>query len=153
MYSRQEASKLRQEFWTRFGHYVAPLPSADGLKINWINYKTGFDDVTFKMDVANNHAFIGIVLSHGDEDIRELYFEQFRQLAHLLHEEVAEQWIWELNARDHDGKMTSRIYMQLDNVTIFRREDWAQLISFFKLRIIALDRFWDTAKYAFESLR
>ncbi|RYZ23162.1 MAG: DUF4268 domain-containing protein, partial [Chitinophagaceae bacterium] len=36
---------------------------------------------------------------------------------------------------------------------IFRREDWPELISFFKPRIVALDAFWSEAKYFFEALR
>ena len=50
MFSRQEASQLRKEFWTAFGTYMKPVPSAEGEKVNWLNYKTGEKDVFFKMD-------------------------------------------------------------------------------------------------------
>jgi hypothetical protein len=30
MYKKGEASQLRQAFWTAFGQYVAPVPSAEG---------------------------------------------------------------------------------------------------------------------------
>ena len=39
MYSRQEASQLRKNFWTSFGQYMRPLPNADGERVNWLNYK------------------------------------------------------------------------------------------------------------------
>ncbi len=50
MFSKQDASKLKKEFWTAFGRYMKPVLSADGEKINWINYKTGEKDIVFKMD-------------------------------------------------------------------------------------------------------
>ena len=34
MYSKQEASFLNQKFWTSLGQYLAPIPSAEGEKIN-----------------------------------------------------------------------------------------------------------------------
>jgi len=40
MFKRQEASRLREEFWTTFGRYMRPVLSTEGIKINWINYKT-----------------------------------------------------------------------------------------------------------------
>jgi hypothetical protein len=153
MYTRQEASQLRQQFWTIFGNYMAPVLSADGLKINWVNYKTGLHHVAFKMDTSHDGAQMGITLSHPDDDIRQLYFEQFVQLKHLLHGALEEEWIWQQDVKDEYGATTSNIYTRLDNVTIFKKEDWPVLISFFKPRITALDSFWDTAKYVFDALR
>lgn len=62
MYTRQEASKLKEEFWTAFGKYMSPIPSAEGLPINWVNYKTGVKDVSFFMEADNKQASIGIQL-------------------------------------------------------------------------------------------
>ena len=35
MYSREEVKKLKEEFWTSFGQFMSPIPSADMEKINW----------------------------------------------------------------------------------------------------------------------
>lgn len=50
MYTREQISQLRQEFWTTFGQYMSPVLSAEGGKINWLNYKTGIKHLHFKMD-------------------------------------------------------------------------------------------------------
>src|SRR5690349_11718814 len=152
MYSKQEASQLRQEFWTAFGQYMSPVLSAEGEKTNWINYKTGEKDIYFRMNADNKKASIGIEITHKDEDIQALYFEQFRQLQKVLHNALREEWTWLLHTRNEHGKVISRIYTEKQNVSIFKKEDWAQLISFFKPRIIALDEFWSAAKYAFEEM-
>lgn len=152
MYTPQESSKLKQSFWTTFGQYMAPLPSAEGLKVNWVNYKTGTSNISFKMDADNNTATISILLSHSDEGIQQLYFEQFLQLKRILDDTLQEEWTWQAPAANEYGKPISRIYKQLTGVNIYKKEDWPALISFFKQRLLLLDEFWSNAKYAFESL-
>ncbi|MDO7845310.1 DUF4268 domain-containing protein [Hymenobacter sp. M29] len=153
MYSKAEATQLRQAFWTAFGQYMAPVPSAEGETTNWINYKTGFKHLYFRMQADNRQAKIAIELNHPDAGIRELFWEQFLELKTLLHETLGEQWIWEPEALDAQGLPLSCIYQELSPVNIFNRDDWPKLISFFKPRIIALDAFWADAQYTFEALK
>ncbi|MBS1504218.1 MAG: DUF4268 domain-containing protein [Bacteroidetes bacterium] len=153
MFSKEEASRIRQEFWTTFGQYISPQSSADGLKVNWINYKTGLKHVYFRMEAANRSATIAIQVAHPDPGIRELFFEQFLELKNILHNTVGEEWEWQPDYQDEDGKRFSRIYKTLDGASIFNKNDWPALISFFKPRIIALDEFWSDAKYAFDALK
>jgi hypothetical protein len=153
MYSKDAASQLRQQFWTTFGQYIAPHPSADGLKINWVNYKTGIKHLYFKMDADKRHATICIEIAHPDKEIQELMMEQFTAYKTMLINTLNEPWDWQLHHLTDDGKTISRIYTQLNNVSIFKQEDWPQLISFFKPRIIALDEFWSTAQYGFDLFR
>ena len=153
MYSKDQASQLRQQFWTTFGQYVSPHPSAEGVKINWVNYKTGIKHLYFKMQAENRSASIAIEITHPDAGIQELFFEQFKELKIILTNALQEDWEWDLHTIDDYGKTISRIYKQLDGASIFNRNDWPALISFFKQRIIALDEFWSDAKYSFDALK
>lgn len=153
MYSKQESRKLKQEFWTTFGQYMSPILSAEGEKINWINYKTGEKNIFFRMNADNENASIGIEITHIDESLQALYFEQFKQLKSLMQNALKEEWFWQLYIKDEDGKTISRIHKSINNVNIFNKNDWSQLISFFKPRIIALDEFWSTSKQIFEAMR
>jgi hypothetical protein len=153
MYSRQEASQLRQEFWTSFGQYMSPVLSAEGEKINWINYKTGEKDIYFKMHADNKKASIGIELTHKEAGIQQLYFEQFQELKNILETAVGEEWNWQLHSINDNGRLVSKVYTDITNVSIFKKEDWPALISFFKPRMIGLDEFWSSVKYGFEALR
>ncbi|WP_205500826.1 DUF4268 domain-containing protein [Rufibacter psychrotolerans] len=153
MYTREQASQLRQAFWTTFGQYIAPHPSAEGTKINWSNYKTGLKHVYFRMRAEKKVASIGIEMTHPDPEIQELFFAQFQELKTYLHETLGEEWEWDLHTTNEYGETISRIYKELSPVNIFNREDWPALISFFKPRIIALDEFWSDAKYSFDALR
>lgn len=153
MFKREEASRIRHEFWTTFGQYMRPIPSAEGMKINWVNYHTGVKDLHFRMDAGSKSASIAISIEHNDPGIRELFFEQFLEFQTLLHATLDEVWEWQLHASTETGLNVSRIFMRLPAVSVFNKDDWPALISFFKPRIIALDAFWSDARYSFEALR
>jgi hypothetical protein len=152
VYSKDEASQLKQKFWTAFGQYISPHPSAEGLKVNWVNYKTGIKHLYFKMEADKHHAIIAIEMTHPDKEIQEYMFDQFKAYKTMLESTLGETWEWVLHI-DDGGKTVSRIYTELPNVSVFKQEDWAQLISFFKPRIIALDEFWSDAQYGFDLFR
>jgi len=152
MYSKEEAAKLRQQFWISFGQYMKPVPSASGVPVNWINYKTGVKNIFFKMDVDNKKAIISIQLSHPDAGIRHLIFNQFEEFKLMLTNTLNEEWDWQQDVTDGYGKTLSQISTSLSGVNIYNQQHWSDLISFFKPRIIALDDFWDNVKPVFENL-
>ena len=153
LYSKDQTSQLKQAFWTSFGQYIAPQLSAEGLKINWINYKTGIKHLFFKMQADGRNAFIAIEIAHPDLDIQELMFEQLKTYKKILENILEEEWLWKLHVSDENGKTVSRVYQKIDGVSVFRKEDWPALISFFKPRMIALDEFWSDAQYSFDLFR
>src|SRR6478609_10245902 len=150
MYSKEQASQLKQAFWTAFGQYMGPVLSTDGLRTNWVNYKTGVKHIYFRMQADNRTASVSIEIAHPDVELQELYFEQFSTYKTLLDSSIEGEWEWHLHTADEYGKTISRIYTELSPVSVYQKEDWPKLISFFKPHIIALDEFWSTAKYAFE---
>ena len=153
MFTREEASRMREEFWTTFGRYMSPILSAEGVKINWVNYHTRLKDVHFRMDAGQKSAAIYISIEHRDPGIQELYFDQFQEFKTLLHAALEETWDWQLHVPAGDGKIISRIYKEHPGISVFNKDHWADLITFFKPRIIALDSFWENAKYSFEALK
>lgn len=150
MYTRQQASQLKQEFWTAFGRYMQPVPNAAGERINWVNYKTGVRQVFFRMDADGKQAVTSIRITHSDETERMLCYERFVSLRKLLQEALKEDWEWEPHTTDAYGKPMVVISKTLSGVNVFMRDSWPQIISFFKPRIIALDEFWLMVKDAFE---
>ncbi len=148
MYTRQEASLIRQNFWTSFGRYMKPIPGEDGEPVNWLNYKTGVKHLYFRMDADNKGASIYIEISESAE--RADIFSKLRQLQSLITAETGENWNWQEHFTDDSGRSSSRIGLYLPGVNIFDQSTWPAIISFFKPRIIALDRFWSQVKYNFQ---
>jgi hypothetical protein len=149
MYSKQEASRIRKNFWTSFGQYMKPLPNAEGEPVNWLNYKTGIKHIFFRMDADNERASIAIELTHPDPQQREELYMQFLQLKSLLTETVGEEWEWQKEVADEHGKYISRMGTEINGVNIFKTDDWPAIISFLKPRMIALDKFWVLVKNVF----
>jgi hypothetical protein len=152
MFSKQEMAILKQQFWTSFGQYMTPVPSAEGFKINWVNYKTGVKDLHFKMLAGNTAATISIVMAHAITSRQTLFFNQFMRVKNLLQDALQEDWQWALHMQDENNKTVSCIYTSFSGVNIFKKEDWPAVISFFKPRMIALDSFWNEVKFGFEDL-
>jgi hypothetical protein len=132
---------------------MAPVPSAEGLPVNWINYKTGEQHIAFKMDADNKRAVAGLVLGHPDDGMRELYFEQLLQLKSIFFSEAGDGWVFDGMNTVLFEREVSLVYKELEGYSVFKKDDWPNLISFFKSTVIRLDAFWATAKYAFEELR
>ena len=152
MYTQQDASALRQKFWISFGKYMSPIPSSTGEKASWINYRTGIKFIHFKMDATEIAASIAIEISHKDIDMQELYFNHFKTFKKPLEEILAEKWEWQINAVSGSGTPIARIYANLPEVNVHNENDWPKIISFFKNRIIALDKFWNEYRDIFEML-
>ncbi len=150
MYTRQEASRIKQAFWTTYGQYMRPVPSTGGEKVNWVNYKTGIKHLFFRMHANKQKAFIAIELNNQNLTLQQSHWDQLIELKPLLETELQEEWEWLSMMNDEYGKIVSMVKKEIDEVNIFNQDDWPQIISFFKPRIIALDSFWSFARYTFE---
>ena len=153
LYSKAERSQLKQEFWTIFGKYISLHLSGEGERVNWVNYKTGFKHIRFRLQADTGKAAISIELTHPDPEVRRLFFEKFVELKQVFTETLQESWNWEEHAQDDNGQPVSRIGTELKPVNVLNKNDWPAIISFLKPRMIALDGFWNTAKLFFEEFR
>lgn len=149
MYTNQEASAVRQQFWTSLGRYLSPIPSAAGHKVNWINYKTGVRNILVKMDADQSGAMVTIEIN-GDAEKRDKIFSLFLSLKSTAKEYFKKEWSWQPGVTDIHGKIIACIYCSKKNVNIFKKEDWPALISFFKTAILGFDIFWAERKDIFE---
>ena len=81
---------------------------------------------------------------------RNCFFEQFGQLRKILEESTKEAWDWKLHEQNEFGQVISKIEKVKLGVNVLNEEDWPEIISFLKPRMIALDEFWDLVKPGFE---
>ena len=152
MYTREQASIIKQQFWTRFGKYMAPILSADGEKINWINYKTGIRHLSFRMNATHEFAYIGIEINDKEPVKRAALYDQFMILAPVLEQTLGEKWQWQAQDEHEHHQSLSSVSISLQGCNIFKESDWPQIISFLKPRILKLDEFWYEHKMIFEML-
>jgi hypothetical protein len=146
MYSKE----LRQQFWTKFGQYMKPVPGAGEEPVNWLNYKTGKPYITFRMDADKQRAIIAIEINHKEAAERENCYQHFFFLKRLMENETGFVWQWKKEILAENGEHISSIYQTLQPVNVLNENDWHSIIAFLKPRIIALDSFWEIVKDGFE---
>ncbi len=152
MYTREQASIIKQQFWTRFGKYMAPILSADGEKINWMNYKTGIRHINFRMNATQGSAYIGIEINHKDDVQAAALYKQFRKCEQMLEDTLQEKWQWQAVYENEHHQILSTISLTHPGCNVLKEADWPAIISFLKPRILKLDEFWCEHKMIFEMI-
>lgn len=150
MYTNAEASAIRQKFWTSFGMYMSPVPSATAEKVNWINYKTGIKGISFKMNADKEQASVAVEIFLKDTMLQHQYFDIFNSFAPQFECIAGKDWIFERSFFVEHKPDVSIISVELKSVNIFKQTDWPTIISFLKQYITGLDAFWAEYKPAFE---
>ncbi|MCM8571112.1 DUF4268 domain-containing protein [Gramella jeungdoensis] len=133
MFSREESKRLRQEFWTSFGKEYPK---------KWILYNTKIKEVQLKFTFNRKLAQVSLDIIDEDDLIREYYFEKLLSLQKILKEEYLPEIIYDENYELPEGKIVSRIYVQLDNVSIHNRKDWPVVKEFLAAKMMHLEEFF-----------
>jgi len=140
MFSKEEAKKLRQDFWITFGKRTALLPTDDGRKKKWILFKTGIPDVSFKFESERKFARVCIDIECKDVVKRIQYWEKFEGLKSILEEAVQDELIWDDVFVLENGKEISRIYCQLDGVSLYNQKKWPEIYDFFVANMLGIEQ-------------
>ncbi|MFN3756366.1 MAG: DUF4268 domain-containing protein [Flavobacterium sp.] len=133
MYSKEEAQKIKKEFWTQF---------SDRYPRKWLLYNTKIKDVSFKFYVDNKKAMVMFDIEPKDDEKRSIYYEKMESLKHLLHSDYLADPIFEKNYFLDNGKCISRIWVELNNVSINNRSTWPTVHDFFNEKMSAFELFF-----------
>ena len=133
MFSKEESKKIRQEFWTSFGK---EFPH------KWLLYNTRMKEIQLKFTFDRKKAQVSLDISDEDDLIRAYYFEKLQSLKKILSEEYLPEVIFDENYELPEGKIISRIYTQLDNVSIHKKADWPEVKKFLAMDMLKLEEFF-----------
>lgn len=133
MFSKEEAIQLKKEFWTTFG---TDYPR------KWLLYNTKIKDVSFKFYVDNKKAQVLLDIEPKDDEKRKIYFEKIVSLKKILLEEFLPDAVFEQNYYLENGKIVSRIWVELTGISMNRKRDWKTIFSFFYDKMDAFERFF-----------
>ncbi|MCP9200770.1 DUF4268 domain-containing protein [Gramella sp. GC03-9] len=133
MFSREESKRIRQEFWTSFGK---EFPH------KWLLYNTKMKEIQLKFTFDRKKAQVSLDISDEDEFIRAYYFEKLESLKKILESEYLPEAIFDDSYELPEGKVISRIYTQLDNVSMHKKSDWPLVKTFLARNMIQLEEFF-----------
>ncbi len=133
MYSREETQKLKREFWVTF---------AEKYPRKWVLYDTKIKDFSFKFYVDNKKAQVLIDIEHRNDAKRIAYFEKLEALKNILEDEFVKNLVFENEYHLENGKLISRIWVELNNVSVSNRKYWDQIFNFFFEKMHAIELFY-----------
>lgn len=133
MFSREEAKKLREEFWINFGKNYPR---------KWVLYDTRIKEVQLKFSFDSNVAQVSLDVSSTDDVIRAYYYEKMCSLKNILLTEYLPNAIFEEQYDLPEGKEISRIYTKLEGVNIYRKTDWPGVQEFLNEQMQLLESFF-----------
>lgn len=133
MFSQEESKKIRQEFWTSFGK---EFPH------KWLLYNTKMKELQLKFTFDRKVAQVSLDIVDNDEMIRAYYFEKLQSLENILKSEYLPEAILTENYELPEDKIVSRVYVELDNVSIHNKKDWPEVKTFLSTKMMQLEDFF-----------
>ena len=142
MFSKEEAKKLREEFWDRFRQMSAGRRARKKLPGNWMLTQTGIKALNLQFYVDREVAQVGIDLETRNMDKRIELYEKLESVKKLLEGAMESPLIWELEYIRENGKSVSRIYLQMEGVNIYNSDTWPGAHQFMYENMMKLETFY-----------
>lgn len=133
MFSKEESKKLRQEFWTSFGKEYPR---------KWLLYNTKIKDLTLKFTFTNKKAQVSIDIEPNDQLIKAYYYDKLLSLKTILTSEYLHDIMYKEHYELDNGKIISRVYVELENVSIHNKNSWSKTMVFLNENMSKLELFF-----------
>lgn len=143
MFSKEEAQKIKREFWITF---------AQEYPRKWLLYNTKIKDVTFKFNVENKKAMVSLDIESKDVEHRKIYFEKIESLKTILLENYLPDANFEKNYQLENGKIISRIWVEINNISINNKSTWNTIFTFFAEKMESFEYFFYEHEYYIRNL-
>lgn len=133
MFSKEEAKRIKRDFWINF---------SEEYPRKWLLYNTKIKDFSFKFYVDNKKAQVLLEIEPKDDELRKIYFEKVESLKQVLIDEYIEDVIFERDFYLENGKIVSRVWVQLDHISVNNKNTWPQIFDFFNEKMSAFELFF-----------
>lgn len=130
MFSKQEAIKIKKEFWTAFGK---------SFPRKWLLYNTKIKDFSFKFFVDARKAEVSLDIEMKDQEARHAYFEKIQSLETILNEALDLEVVLDEYYTLDTGKVISRAWVSLYDVSLYNKETWQAIFEFFVEKMTAFE--------------
>lgn len=153
MFTSDEKKDLTKRFWQELSTKLTIAGKGKGRNIDWMNYPNKVNQLYFRMEATTEIVRFCIDMQFGIEGVREVYFEQFEEFKEKLTANMPHKLTW-LKSFDHPNKKTiSRIYSELDGVSVYDEKTWQNAHQFLLDDFIAIDTFWQEFGEVFKNLK
>ncbi|MCT4615905.1 MAG: DUF4268 domain-containing protein [Marinifilaceae bacterium] len=128
MLSKEEAKKLRVDFWTNFKHYSA----RKGRKMDsWLLKKTGKSGIQLKFHVSSKDAYVMIQIDGKKDERRYEIFASLLKYKKIFDDECGPELIWDRDYFMENHKNISIVYYIYPDFNMFDKKSWNTYYEFF----------------------
>lgn len=122
--------KKREEFWGKFleeaNKKTVLTQNLSPAKESWLGVALGMSGVSLNLVVSSKYARSEIYINRGKTEINKKTFDQLLSSKKEIEKELGESLVWERM----DDKVTSRVKVQKDGLSLYNKEDHPEMISF-----------------------
>ncbi|MCB8998998.1 MAG: DUF4268 domain-containing protein [Bacteroidales bacterium] len=140
MYSKEEEKELRLGFWTEFDEFTTRKKKKLRKPVKWILNETGIKQLKLKFEFDENHASVGFDVETRNFDKRIDVFGKLERLKTKIETALGQPLIWELDYVLANQKSISRACLEMQEVSIYRKDDWPQVMEFFYKNMVKLEK-------------
>jgi hypothetical protein len=133
MYSKEEALQVKKEFWISF---------ANEYPRKWLLYNTKIKDFSFKFNADNKIAMVSLDIEPKNNEHRIIYFQKIESLQTILREDYLPDALFNQNVQLDNGKIISRVWVQLNDVSINNKGTWPIIFEFFSKNMELFELFF-----------
>ncbi|ADV49883.1 DUF4268 domain-containing protein [Cellulophaga sp. E16_2] len=133
MFSKSESKKLREDFWISFGK---------SYPTKWILYHTKIKDFSFKFHFDTTHAMVSLDIENKNLEKRIALWEKIISLKSVLLENYISELQFEEYTFLENHTEISRIYINLEHVSIHNKNTWQQTMLFFNENMHKFEEFF-----------
>ncbi|MDX1284883.1 MAG: DUF4268 domain-containing protein [Draconibacterium sp.] len=139
MYSREEAKKLRINFWELFGKRCEVHPELKFKKKKWILHRTKIKGIALRFDISREDAKVILELTNRSESLRLKAYEILEQYKVVIEDGFEDELTWEFYHQKDNGQEICRIYTTLKNVDLHRQHQWPDIFNFYIENMLKLE--------------
>ncbi len=134
MFNKEEAEKIRQEFWTSFGK---------SFPRKWILYNTQIKGLRLKFVADRKKALVTLDLEHPDQIANDLIYDQLLSLKTILQNEYLPDVSYDPKYELDSGKKIQRIYSSYpEKFSIYNRKSWNGCYQFYLKKMLLFESFF-----------
>tara|TARA_R110002012_G_scaffold322105_1_gene555794 strand:- start:759 stop:1187 length:429 start_codon:yes stop_codon:yes gene_type:complete len=140
MFSRIEAKKLREDFWIAFGKSYPR---------KWLLYHTKVKNLSFKFHFDSSNAMVSLDIENKDLERRIDLWQKVVSLKAILLENYLPEAKFEEYTYVENQTELSRIYVGLDQVSIYNKDTWQKTMIFLYENMLKFETFFEDFEEVF----
>ena len=133
MFTKEESKEIRQRFWTTFGQEYPR---------KWLLYRTKIKELVLKFTFTTNIAQVSIDIESKDSFYKEYYYDKLWSLENILKTDYLPKAILDPAYELAPGRFISRVYVELEGVSIHDERTWPRTFDFLYENMTQLELFF-----------